>query len=84
MIRWITTHEVRIIVLVNLIAGRWTIRCLGPDRPLILVFNSINCIVCVEGEEPHQDISFLRHMLACLHAAPKTEDGLRGDWGRYD
>jgi hypothetical protein len=40
MIRWLTTHEIRIIVQINLIAGAQTIRVLGPDRsPLLVVKN---------------------------------------------
>jgi hypothetical protein len=40
VIRWITTHEIKIIARVNLTAGARTVRALGPNPPPLLVFNN--------------------------------------------
>jgi hypothetical protein len=40
VIRWITTHEIRIITWVDMIAGPRTFRALGPDCPPLLVLNT--------------------------------------------
>jgi hypothetical protein len=50
VIRWITTHEIRIIARVNLIAGPWTVRALEPDRPPLLVLNTRTCLLVELGE----------------------------------
>jgi hypothetical protein len=49
VIRWITTHEIRIITRVNLIAGMRIVRAQGPDRPPLLVLNTGLQSVCVES-----------------------------------
>jgi hypothetical protein len=57
MIRWIITHEIRIIIRVNLIAGAQTVRALGPDHPPLLVFNTCPCLL-VELGEPKAPANF--------------------------
>jgi hypothetical protein len=47
VIRWITTHEIKIIDRVNLIAGARTVRALVPDHPPLLVFNT--CLLLFGG-----------------------------------